>query len=70
MTLTDGRTVSHFTRHAPGTTENPLDTEAVNAKARGLMAPILGAQKTEAIIERVNAVETLKDVRELQPFLA
>ncbi len=34
VTLEDGRTVSHFTRHAPGTKENPMDTESVNAKAR------------------------------------
>ena len=70
VTLRDGRTVSHFTRHAPGTMENPLDTESVNAKARRLMAPVLGAERTEAIIQRVNAAEALDDVRELRPFLA
>lgn len=70
VTLKDGRTVSHFTRHAPGTQENPMDTESVNAKARLLMAPVLGAEKTEAIIRRVNDLDKLKDVRELQPFLA
>ncbi|MGZ8231842.1 MAG: MmgE/PrpD family protein, partial [Burkholderiales bacterium] len=69
VTLQDGRTVSHFTRHAPGTKENPLDTESVNAKARLLMEPVLGGSKTEEIIRRVNAAETLKDVRELRPFL-
>jgi hypothetical protein len=70
VTLKDGRTVSHFTRHAPGTKENPMDTEAVNAKARDLMAPVLGADQTEALIARVNAAETLADVRELRGFLA
>jgi len=70
VTLKDGRTVSHFTRHAPGTKENPMDTESVNAKARELMAPALGAKNAEAIIQRVNALEALKDVRELRPFLA
>ncbi len=70
MTLKDGRSVSHFTRHAPGTPENPMDTEQVNANARLLMAPVLGASNTEAIIQRVNALEALKDVRELRPFLA
>jgi len=70
VTLRDGRTVSHFTRHAPGTTENPLDTESVNAKARLLMAPVLGAEQTEGVIRRVNALEALADVRELRPFLA
>jgi 2-methylcitrate dehydratase PrpD len=69
VTLKDGRSVSHFTRHAPGTKENPLDTESVNAKARLLMAPVLGAAKTEEIIRRVNALEALSDVRELRPFL-
>ena len=70
VTLRDGRTVSHFTRHAPGTKENPLDTESVNAKARLLMAPVLGAERTEELIRRVNALEALDDVRELRRFLA
>lgn len=70
VTLRDGRTVSHFTRHAPGTQENPMDTESVNAKARQLMEPMLGAERTGEVIRRVNALEALKDVRELSPFLA
>jgi 2-methylcitrate dehydratase PrpD len=69
VTLRDGRTVSHFTRHAPGTKENPLDTEGVNTKARGLMAPVLGAEPTEAVIRRVNGLDGLERVRELLPFL-
>ena len=69
VTLRDGRTLSHFTRHAPGTKENPLDTEGVNAKARLLMAPVLGAEPTEEIIRRVNALEELDDARELRPYL-
>ena len=68
--LRDGRSVSHFTRHAPGTKENPLDTAAVSEKARGLMAPVLGAERTEEVIRRVNALEELDDARKLRPFLA
>jgi hypothetical protein len=41
----------------------------VNAKARGLMEPVLGAKQTEALIQRVNALEGLANVRELRPFL-
>jgi 2-methylcitrate dehydratase PrpD len=67
--LRDGRTVRHFTRHPPGTKESPLDTGAVNAKARGLMEPVLGPGRTERLIERVNALEELKDVRELRPLV-
>jgi 2-methylcitrate dehydratase PrpD len=69
VTLRDGRTVSRFTRHAPGTKENPLDTERVNAKARLLMAPVLGADRTEELIRRVNALEALDDVRQLRALL-
>jgi 2-methylcitrate dehydratase PrpD len=70
VTLRDGRTVSHFTRHAPGTEENPMDTTSVNAKARLLMEPVLGAERAEGVIRRLNAVEDLDDVRELRRFLA
>jgi len=69
VTLRDGRTVSHFTPHAPGTKENPMTTEAVNAKARQLMEPVLGAERTEGLIQRVNALEELKNVSELRPLL-
>ncbi len=70
VTLRTGQTISQFTRHAPGTKENPLSTESVNEKARSLMTPVLGAERTEEVIRRVNALEELKDVRELRPFLA
>lgn len=68
--LRDGRTVSHFTRHAPGTKENPMDTERVSEKARRLMAPVLGDEPTEKLIARVKGLEALDDVRALRPFLA
>jgi 2-methylcitrate dehydratase PrpD len=70
VTLRNGQTISHFTRHPPGTKENPLNTERVNEKARSLMTPVLGAERTEEVIRRVNALEELNEVRELRPFLA
>ena len=65
VTLRDGKTVTHFTRFPPGTKENPVDTERMNAKARDLMAPVLGASRTEAVIQQVNGLERLANVREL-----
>jgi len=70
VTLRDGRTVSHFTRHAPGTKENPLDTAGVNAKASALMTPVLGASRTNAVIERTNSLDKLGSIRELTKLLA
>lgn len=66
VTMKDGRTVTHFTKFAPGTRENPLSTEGLNAKVRDLMAPVLGAEKTAKLIEHVNALEDVHDVRELR----
>jgi hypothetical protein len=34
------------------------------------MEPVLGAERTEEIIRRVNALEELVGVRELRPLLA
>ena len=69
VTTTDGRTVEHFTRFPPGTKENPLSTEAVSAKARDLMVPVLGAARTEQLIERINRLETLDNIRQLRPLI-
>jgi 2-methylcitrate dehydratase PrpD len=65
VTLRDGRTVSHFTAHPPGTKENPVDTERVNAKVQDLMAPVLGAKRTQTLLQQVNALEEVSNVREL-----
>ena len=70
ITHSGGQRVDYFMSHAPGTPENPLDTEGVNAKVRGLMAPILGEARTETLIEQVNAIETVENVRDLRPLLS
>jgi 2-methylcitrate dehydratase PrpD len=67
--LRDGRTVSRFTRHAPGTKENPLDTAGVNAKAKSLIEPVLGARRTAAVIDRVHTLDAIKNLRDLTALL-
>ena len=57
------------TRYAPGTKENPLDTEGVNAKTRDLMEPVLGAEKTAAVIRAVSQLEQIGNMRDLRPLL-
>jgi len=69
VTTSDGQKLSHFTKHPPGTKENPLDTEAVNAKSRDLMLPILGRDKTEKLIARINTIEKIENMRELRPLI-
>jgi len=69
VTLKDGKKVSHFTKFPPGTKENPLNTEGVNTKVRDLMTPVLGADKTAKLIQQVNSLEAVRNVRELLPLL-
>jgi 2-methylcitrate dehydratase PrpD len=68
VTMTDGKKVQHFTKFPPGTKENPLSTEAVNAKARDLVAPVLGTEKTDKLIAQINTLERVEDVRAVCPL--
>jgi len=70
VALRDGRTVSHFTRHPPGAKENPIGAEALTRKVRELMIPVLGAERTDAVIARVSGLEHLASVRDLVALLA
>jgi 2-methylcitrate dehydratase PrpD len=63
VTLRDGRQLSHFTRFAPGTRENPLDAEGVNAKVRDLIVPVVGVRRSDEIIRSVHAIETFNDMK-------
>lgn len=69
VVLMDGRMLEHFTAHAYGTCQNPMDTESVNKKARDLLEPVLGPERTEEIISRVNELDTVANVQELLPSL-
>jgi len=69
VSMSNGQTVSHFTRHAPGTMENPIDATRLNEKVSDLIAPVLGARQAQAIIDKVNALESVNDVRELIALL-
>jgi 2-methylcitrate dehydratase PrpD len=69
VTMTSGQTVSHFTKYPPGTKENPIDTAAVAAKARDLMVPVVGTDKTARLIDAIVNLEKLDDVRKLAPLL-
>ncbi|WP_018262361.1 MmgE/PrpD family protein [Methylobacterium sp. WSM2598] len=68
--LADGRRLEHFTKFPPGTKENPLSTERVNAKVRDLIVPVLGVSRADDLIARINDLENLEDVRALRQLFA
>ena len=63
INLKDGRTYSKHTRFPPGTKENPLSVERLNAKARDLMTPVLGEKRTEILIEKIHQLEKIRDIK-------
>jgi 2-methylcitrate dehydratase PrpD len=70
VTLNDGRTVSERVDSVRGTAANPMTREEVVAKARDLIAPVIGAARTSTLIDTVMTLETRGDVRKsLSPLL-
>lgn len=65
----DGRKLGRRTRAVLGTPDNPMSEAQVEAKARDLMAPVLGDAKAGDLIAAVRALDTLDDVRALRPLL-
>ena len=69
ITLNDGKQLSERVEHVRGTPENPMSREEVVAKAKDLMTPVLGETQCSKLIDRVLALDDVKDIRELRPFL-
>jgi 2-methylcitrate dehydratase PrpD len=69
ITLHDGTQLSERNDTVRGSPENPMSRDEVVAKARDLIDPVLGLETRTRLIEKVYALEQVKDVRELRPLL-
>lgn len=69
ITLADGTKLSERVTAVRGTPSNPMTRAEVVAKARELMAPVLGKANAGNIIDRMLGLENLKNILELRPFL-
>ena len=69
LTLAEGTKFREHVDSVRGTAANPMTSGEVRAKARDLMAPVLGQASASSLIERVFALETVADVRSLRPLL-
>src|SRR5262249_6316142 len=65
VVLADGDELSEHVRAVRGTADNPMPRAEVVAKCHDLMAPVIGAAQSRALIERVGSA----DVRALRPLL-
>ena len=69
ITFADGNTLTERVEAVRGTAENPMTREEVVTKARDLMTPVIGPAKCSGLIEKVLALESVKNIRELRPLL-
>jgi len=69
VTLTDGTKLTEHISAVRGTPANPMPREEVVAKARDLIAPVLGAETAASLIEKIFNLESVKNIRELRPVL-
>jgi 2-methylcitrate dehydratase PrpD len=67
--LTDGSSLTRRVDNVRGTPQNPMTASEVVEKARELVSPILGTEKTTKLIEKLLHLEDVRDVRELRPVL-
>ncbi len=67
--LADGSRDSERVTAVRGTPLNPMSQAEVIGKARSLITPVLGHEKSERLIETVYAIETVTDIRSMRPLL-
>jgi len=65
----DGKLLKHHTKAVRGSAANPMDRDDLTMKAESLMAPVLGSQNTNALIEAVWSLDVYKNVSKICPLL-
>ena len=69
VVFNDGTIITERNDTVRGSPENPMTSEEVVAKARDLIAPVLGNEKCAELIEKILALEDVKDIGQLRPLL-
>ena len=69
VTLDDGTVLTDRVTAVRGTPDNPMPRDEVVRKCRDLVEPVLGKATGAALIDKVLALEAVKDVRELRGVL-
>jgi 2-methylcitrate dehydratase PrpD len=69
IVLNDGTRLEERVEAVRGTVRNPMTQDEVVAKARDLIAPVLGAPQTQKLIDATLAIDAFDSVRMLRPLL-
>ncbi len=66
----DGAKLREHVVSVRGTVENPMTTEEVEKKCNELLTPVLGAVRSQELINKIWNLEQVSNVRELRPLLS
>jgi len=69
VTLTDGKVLSERVGTVRGTAGDPMTREDIIAKARDLITPVLGAAPCQKLIDKIYAMESVRNVLEFRPLI-
>ena len=69
VTLDGGQVFTERVEAVRGTADNPMTRQEVVAKARELIAPVLGPASTGKLIEKILDLDKVKNMRDLRPLL-
>ena len=69
IAFADGTRLAQRVDAVRGTPRNPMSHAEIVDKARDLIAPVLGREAAGRLIEAVDAIEAMPDVRRLGPLL-
>jgi 2-methylcitrate dehydratase PrpD len=69
LELTDGTKLTEHITAVRGTPDNPMTRQELIAKARDLIAPVLGAATFDRLSQKVFEIEKVKSLLEFRPLL-
>jgi 2-methylcitrate dehydratase PrpD len=69
ITMNDGTKFTNHVADVRGTVDNPMTREEVIQKCRDLVEPVLGKANCTTLIDKIFALEKVKDIRELRSVL-
>jgi 2-methylcitrate dehydratase PrpD len=69
VTTRDGRELEERARSVRGTPGNPMARHEVEAKAQDLLGPVLGAERSRALVAGIRRIEELASMQSLRPLL-
>jgi 2-methylcitrate dehydratase PrpD len=70
VTKKDGTILMEHVKYVLGTAQNPMTTQDVEKKCRGLLTPVLGDDRAGQLIDTVWNLERVNNVCELRPLLS